>query len=296
MADFQQPKRRKVLKLARFSKPTSPSQMKEICKGFVPANTKKANNWSRRIFDQWWEHRNSNSTEEKCPPNLLENPDAVSLNYWLSRFVVEAHREDSEPYPAFTIVNLLAGLYRYSKQCDPRCPNFMDKNNHAFRDLIGAQQVKFRELQQQGVGTVVKHAPVITQEEEDRLWEKRVLGDHSPLALQRAVFFYAGKSFCLRGGEEQRNLKCSQLVHSSNPDCYTYIEKGSKNIFGANPKVANKVVPVYASQQSRPRCLVYLLDVYFSKLPPFAQQKDIFYLRPKRAYHQEIHLGTTVCQ
>ena len=41
-------------------------------------------------------------------------------------------------------------------------------------------------------------------------------------------------------------------------------------------------MPVYASQQSRPRCLVHLLDVYFSKLPPFAQQKDIFYLRPKK--------------
>ena len=83
--------------------------MKEICEGFVPANTKKANNWSRRVFDQWRDHRNSSSTEEKCPSNLLENPDAVSLDYWLSRFVVEARREDGEPYPASTIVNLLAG-------------------------------------------------------------------------------------------------------------------------------------------------------------------------------------------
>ena len=139
MADFQEPKRRKVLKLSRFSKPTSPSKMKEICEGFVPTNTKKANNWSRRVLNQWREHRNSSSTEEKCPSNLLENPDAVSLDYWLSRFVVEARREDGKPYPASTIVNLLAGLYRYSKQCDPRCPNFMDKKNPAFCDLSGAQ-------------------------------------------------------------------------------------------------------------------------------------------------------------
>ena len=150
---------------SRFEKPTSSSKMKEICGGFVPKNTKKANSWSHRVFEQWREHRNQ-SSEEKCPATLLENLDVVSLNYWLSRFVVEARHEDGVPYPVSTIVNLLAGLYRYSKECDPHCPNLMDRKNPAFRDLNGAQQVKVRELQHQGIGTVVKHAPVISQEEE----------------------------------------------------------------------------------------------------------------------------------
>ena len=286
MADFQQPKKKSLRLSRRFSEPTSPSKMKEICKGYVPENTKKANNWSRRVFDQWREQRNSGSSssteDEQCPVDLLEKPNAVLLNYWLSRFVVEARREDGNPYPASTIVNLLAGLYRYSKQCDPRCPNFMDKKNPEFRELSCAQQVKFRELRKQGVGTVVKHAPVITPEEEDKLWEKKILGVDSPLALQRAVYFYLGKSFCLRGGTEQRNMKCSQLVRSSNPDSYTYVENGSKNNTGANPSEANKVVPVYADPQSCPRCLIYLLDLYLSKLPPMAREKDILYLHPKK--------------
>ena len=73
----------------------------------------------------------------------------------------------------------------------------MDKKKPAFHDLKGAQQVRFGELQ--GFGTVVKQAPIITPEEEDRLWETKVMGDHSPL---RAVFIYVGKSFCFRGGKE----------------------------------------------------------------------------------------------
>ena len=74
----------------------------------------------------------------------------------------------------------------------------------------------------------MKHAPV-TEEEEDTLRRTSVLGENSPLVLQRAVFFYVGKCFFLQGGEEQRNLKLSQLVRSSEPNCYTYIENGFKN-------------------------------------------------------------------
>ena len=93
-------------------------------------------------------------------------------------------------------------------------------------------------------------------------------------------FFYIGKCFCLSGGEEQRNLKLSQLVRSSEPDCYTY----TKTISGTNPKLANKVVPVYAQIEAHPRCLVYLLDNYYCRIPPKAFELDIFYLQPKTKF------------
>ena len=35
-----------------------------------------------------------------------------AINYWLSRFVLEACREDGQPYPPTSISNLLAGLHR----------------------------------------------------------------------------------------------------------------------------------------------------------------------------------------
>ena len=104
---------------------------------------------------------------------------------------------------------------------------------------------------------------------------------HSPIALQRAIFFYVGKTFCLRGGEEQRKLKPSQFRRSYDPDCYTYIEHGSKNNSGTSVKEANKTVPVFSCPDARPRCLVYLLDKYFEKLPAKADRLDVFYLRPR---------------
>lgn len=41
------------------------------------------------------------------------------------------------------------------------------------------------------------------------------------------------------------------------------------------------MVPVYANQSAKPRCLVFLLDLYFSKLPVEAFEKEIFYMKPK---------------
>ena len=40
------------------------------------------------------------------------------------------------------------------------------------------------------------------------------------------------------------------------------------------------VVPVYASPKDCPRCLVYLLDTYLSKLPAGGADLEAFYLQP----------------
>ena len=137
-----------------------------------------------------------------------------------------------------------------------------------------------RELHREGVGANVKHAAVFSSAEENALWDLKVISDRAPVTLQRAVFFNVGAAFCLRGGQEQRELKISQFVRSADPDCYTYVENGSRNRSGVNTKETNKVVPVYASPSTRPYCLVYLLDLYLSKMPAGSKERDVFYLRP----------------
>ena len=137
MEDFKEPKNKKQkLEAAgpsrRFGDPVSLSEMQRICEGFVPKNTKKANNWARRVLEEWRDNRNKCAIE-KCPSTLLERPEVGALNYWLARFVVEVRWTDGEPYPASSIVNLLSALYQYSKKCAPACPNFMDRRDPTFR-------------------------------------------------------------------------------------------------------------------------------------------------------------------
>lgn len=107
------------------------------------------------------------------------------------------------------------------------------------------------------------------------MWQLEIMNVNTPISLQRAVFFYVGKMCCLRGGEEQRMLKISQFHCSYDPDVYTYVENGSKNLSGGLAQL-NLVVPIYSVPEHQPRCLVYLLDLYFSKVPSFARDKDVF--------------------
>ena len=109
-----------------FKAPHSPTTMAKICQGYMPQNTAKSTSWGLRVFRAWRDHRNK-SVAEQCPADLLEVPTVEHLNYWLSHFVVEARREDGQPYPPGSINNILSGLYRYSKSCAPtgvECPNF----------------------------------------------------------------------------------------------------------------------------------------------------------------------------
>ena len=75
-----------------FCVPVSPGKMGTICKGIIPTNTKTSTSWAVRVFEEWRKERNKDATGENCLLTLLEEPDARSLNYWLSRFVVEMRR------------------------------------------------------------------------------------------------------------------------------------------------------------------------------------------------------------
>jgi hypothetical protein len=102
----------------------------------------------------------------------------------------------------------------------------------------------------------------------------------TPRGLQNAVFYAIGKLFCLCGGKEHRALKLSHLKRGS--DKYVYHENVSKNRNGSFKQlhVRSKVVPVYSCPEAGKRCPVYLLDLYISKLPEEAKEKDQLYVRP----------------
>ena len=146
----------------------------------------------------------------------------------MSLFVVEAKKQDGSSYPAKTVYHLLSGILRYMREKDPYAQNFLDQKDGAFKKLHGTMDTHFQSLRQQGVGAKVNHAKVITSEEERLMWEHGVMGITSPLALLRAVFYYNGKKFLLRGGAEHHGLKFSLLQHTSN--AYIYTENGSKKL------------------------------------------------------------------
>ena len=134
-------------KKSRFSVPVKEQEMSKVCERYTPANTQKNTAWALRVFSDWVKQRGG----VKCPLDLFEKPSADQLNYWLSRFVVEARRSDSEPYPSSSIYQLLAAFLRFARSKCRDCPNFLDKGDSRFRELRGACDIVSRSLREKGV-------------------------------------------------------------------------------------------------------------------------------------------------
>ena len=93
---------------------------------------------------------------------------------------------------------------------------------------------------------------------------------------------------CLRGGEEHRKLKFSQLrrdtflVDGVQKSCYIYTKHGSKNQSGGLGQLhlQNKVVNHFEVPEAGEKDFVKILDLYISKVPDQAILSDNFYNRP----------------
>ena len=112
-----------------------------------------------------------------------------------------------------------------------------------------------------------------------------------PESLFDTIFFTTGKILCLRGGREHHDLKLFQFTVSSEfvdgveTEFVLYVENGSKNHSGSyKDKGENKIIKQYADVSQGNHCYVYLFNLYLSKLPNTAFEKDIFYLRPKQVF------------
>ena len=115
-------------------------------------------------------------------------------------------------------------------------------------------------------------------DEEQMMWNKGILGTSTPQSLLNAVFYLIGQSFCLRGGEEHRQLCISQVVWQFNPVCYVYTETGSKNKKDTfmEMHIQNKVVPFYSSPAAEERCHVHILDTIYRSSPKMQFKKISF--------------------
>ncbi len=272
---------------ARYAK-ASQHEIELLAKPYTPKKTESSTEWSVRTFKHWVTEHNNNEKENKIPEDILEKMEHKTLKKWLAVFLVEVRKVSGQPYPPTTLNNILAGVLRYMRSINPeKCPNFFSKENIAFVNFRNTMDSVFRNLRKDGVGAKKKHAKPFSKIEENELWESGVLGTDNPVSLQRAVFYYNGKNFCLRGGSEHRDLKISQLKRDSTG--YTYTENASKNRHGgiAQLRLDNKSVFIAAVEEAGERCHCSLLDKYISKLPKDVITMDLLYVRPLKIFNSE---------
>ena len=256
----------------------------DLPEGVIPKNTEKNDRWALNVFRKWMSTRNRRS-ESKCPDDIIQRDDAELLNKWLSLFVSEVRKSDGTKYPPQTIHLILCGLQRYMRRHNAAPVSIFDKTDVRFRGLQGTTESVYQTLHEEGLGVEVKHASVITADDEEKLWESKTLGDYDPHVLLRTVFFLNGRNLALRGGQKQRNLKLSQFVREK--DHWKYIENDSKN-FRRGIRRENRVVCVYPHPELGNRCHFHILETYMTRIPMQAKEKDVFYLTALKVVKWEV--------
>jgi len=128
-----------------------------------------------------------------------------------------------------------------------------------------------KRLQQLGIGSTKKQAETLTDTEEDSLWEKGLLGDHTPQTLLDTIIFYNGYYFALRSGKEHWQLRCNpcqiQVVeHPGERPLLWYTEDVSKNRPGGlkGRNIKPKVAVQHANLEDLKRCFMRLFKLYMS--------------------------------
>ena len=230
-------------------------------------NTESCDRWAIKNLRMWIWVRNQRCQDDQCPEDLMEREDAELLNKWLAIFVNEVRRSDGSQYSPKSVYSLLCGLQRYLRRHSTSRINILDADDPRFRRL-GESVRSYRALK--GLEMETQRPEVITKEEENRMWELGALGDGSPKALLRSMYFLNVKNFGIRGGQH-RKLKLSQFKREG--DHWEFTEEGSKLFQG-------KVAHLYPCRELGRRCHVYLLDLYVQKLPVRAMEKDAFYFLP----------------
>ena len=254
-----------------------------MTKLIIPKNTEKSSKWAMTNFKDWFDDFNSRNPIDSCPYEVLtpKCPKDV-LNKWLCVFINETRSKTGDKYPPKTIQSILAGILRFMRVSTPDYPNFFNKEDPDFNSFQVTLDNLFKHLRCDGVGSSSSRTETISCDEETQLWTSGVLNVDCPKSLLRCAFYYNGKCFCLRGGQEHRDLGVSQLERLYEPDRYVYREKSSKNRPGGinQTRLDHKCVTIVANPNAGDHCHVFILDKYIQKLPKDAVEKDLFYCKP----------------
>ena len=83
--------------------------------------------------------------------------------------------------------SLCCGIMRHLRSCGKPAIHFFA--NSEFADFKASLDSEIKCLQSKGMGSSKKRAEVLTDEEEEMLWIKGLLGNSSPQAILSMVFY-----------------------------------------------------------------------------------------------------------
>ena len=121
---------------------------------------------------------NAKFVNDQCPERWYE--DKENLCGWLCRFVTETRKADGGEYTPRNLHLLLAGLQQRIRESNST-ESLNIFTDARFKEIRNVCDSIFKRLHQKGTGSETKSTPVLTQQEEAKLWESGVLNLNTPI-------------------------------------------------------------------------------------------------------------------
>ena len=213
----------------------------------------------------------------------LVDMSTVEMVHALSRFIIEVHKKNGSEYPAETLYEIVVSLQLWLHMRGKHVKFLDDDEFIAVRNCLDN---RMKELSKQGYAQPRNQAGVITVEQENDMWLRKILGSETPKQLVDTLLYLFGVHFAMRAGVEHRSLRVGEksqiTLHMENGLRFLlYKEDVSKSNQGGldHRKIKPKIVRAYENVTNPDHCIVNLYLKYLS-VRPEGLTTDDFYLRP----------------
>ena len=132
--------------------------------------------WINR-FEAWHKARGINNELENIPEN--------ELDHVLQSFFAEIRKSDGTEYEPECLRVMLSAMDRYLRDKGREYSILKDKMFTSCRKVLNGKAIELRE---KGMGKRKNKADELTTDEEEQLWQLKVLGDDSP---NRLIILYS---------------------------------------------------------------------------------------------------------
>lgn len=173
-------------------------------------------------------------------------------------------------YKPNTLYEINVSIQHYLRT-NGKCISLLDDAD--FSNLRVVLDAKMKDLSKLGLWINKKQALIITEEQENLLWQRNILGSANAQQLLDTMVYMVGLNFALQTCQEHRNLRIGEhsqlMLKTSRVDGKRYLqyrEDISKCVTGGlkSRKTAPTIVGAYENPTYPERCIVSPYEKYIS--------------------------------
>lgn len=243
-------------------------------------NTEKSTNTWIKKFVEW--------QQQTGITLCVSEVTTCELDVALQNFYADLKKHDGTDYEPESLRTMLAALDRSFRSNGCKYSIVKDKEFAESREVLNGKAIELRE---QGKGKRKNKADAVTDEEEELMWKKGILGDKSPTSLNYTVFYTLSQQFGTRGRQEHHQIMIEDLKFVKNAitgqtEYVEWVEGLTKTRQGGLTKRDRRVPQrAYATQESR--CPVRFLEKLVAKRPEKMKNSGALYLTPRKKLHED---------